>query len=59
MFVEQGDDPREVQQRSAQAVDLVDDHAIDFSGTDVIDQRVERRPIHVTAGESAIVVAGW
>ena len=50
-------DAGEVQQRPAQAVDLVDHHAVDLSGLDVGHQPLQCRPVHVAAGEAAVVVA--
>jgi len=49
--------PREVQQRPAEAVDLVDDHAVDLPGLGVFEKPLEDRAFHISAGEPAIVVA--
>jgi hypothetical protein len=49
--------PGEVQERAAQPVHLVDDHAIDLALGDVGQQAPQRRPVHVAAGEAAVVVA--
>ena len=47
----------EVEQRAAQAIDLIDDDAIDLAGFDVGHQTLESGPVHVAAGEAAVVVA--
>ena len=47
----------EVEQRSAEPVHLVHDDAVDLAGLDVGQQAFERRPVHVAAGETAVVVA--
>jgi len=46
----------EIEQRPTQAVDLVDDHAIDFARLDIGQQPVEPRSVHVPAGVAAVVV---
>ena len=46
----------EVEQRAAEAVDLVDDHAVDLACGDVGHEAFQRRAVHVAAGEPAIVV---
>ena len=56
VVVERLHDPREVEKRTAQAIDLVDDHAVDFAGVNIGQQAIEGRPIHAAAGEAAIVV---
>jgi len=48
---------REVHQRPAEAVDLVDHDHVDQPGLDVGDQLLERRPVQRAAGEAAVVVA--
>jgi hypothetical protein len=45
----------EVEQRSAQAVDLVDHHAVDSAGLHCGQQPGKRGPIHVGAGVAAVV----
>jgi hypothetical protein len=50
-------DPGEVQQRPRQPIHFVDRHAIDAARGDVGQQTLERRPLHVAAGEAAVVVA--
>ena len=47
----------EVEQRPAQPVHLVDDHAVDLARLDVGEQPLQGRTFHVAAGEPAIVVA--
>ncbi len=49
--------PGEIHERPTEAVDLVDHHAVDLAGPDVGHQALERRTIHVAAGEPAVVVA--
>jgi len=55
--LEQGEQLREVEERAAQAVDLVDDHHVDLAGLDVREQALQRRSFDVAAGEAAVVVA--
>lgn len=50
-------DAGEVQYRPAETVDLVDHHAVDLSGLDVRAQALKGGPVHVAAGESAVVKA--
>ena len=57
MLVEGLHHPGEVEQRAAEAIDLVDDHAVDASGGNVGQKTLQRRPFHVAAGEAAVVVA--
>jgi len=47
----------EVEERAAEAVDLVDDHDVDLAGVDVGEQALERGAVGVGAGEAAVVVA--
>jgi hypothetical protein len=47
----------EVEERAAQAVDLVDDHDVDLPDLDVGEESLEGRPLDVCAGEIAVVVA--
>ncbi len=56
MLVEDLHDPGEVEQGPGQAVDLVDDHAVDPPRLDVGHEPLQRRPVHVAAGEAAVVV---
>ena len=51
------DDAGEVEQRAGQPIDLVDDDAIDDARLDVAQQPLQSRPLHVAAGEAAVVVA--
>jgi hypothetical protein len=48
--------PREVKQRSAQPVDLIDNHTIDPLGLDMAEQALQSGPLQVGAAEAAIVV---
>jgi hypothetical protein len=57
VFVEQGDQLREVEERPAQAVNFVDNDRVDLPGFNVGQQPLERRAVHVAAGEAAIVIA--
>ena len=45
-----------VEQRSGQAVDLVNDNHVDLAGLDIAKQRLQRRSVHRSAGKAAIVV---
>ena len=47
----------EVEQGAAEAIDLVDDHAVDLAGLDVGHEALQGGPVHVAAGEAAVVVA--
>ena len=47
----------EVEQRPAQAVHLVDHHAVDPPGLNVGQEAFDGGPLHVAAGEAAVVVA--
>ena len=47
----------EVEQRATEAIDLVDDDAVDLAGLDVGQQALQGRSFHVAAGEAAVVVA--
>ena len=47
----------EVEQAAAKSIDFIDDHTVDPAGFDVGHQAFERWPIHVAAGETAVVVA--
>ena len=57
MLVEGLHHPGEVEQRAAEPVDLVDDHAVDLAGLDVGQQALQGGAVHVAAGEAAVVVA--
>ena len=50
-------DAGEVQQRPAEPVHLVDHHAVDLAGLDAGQEPFECGPLHVPAGEAAVVVA--
>ena len=47
----------EVGKRSRQPVDLVDDDDVDPAGPDIVQQLLERRPLHRTARKAAVVIA--
>src|SRR5690606_27072063 len=47
----------EVQQRAAQAIDLVDDYDVDASLLDVGQKSLKRRTLEVGTGEASVVVA--
>ena len=53
--VENLDDPREIHQRPAEAVNLIDDHTVDCSGLDRRQKPFQRGALHVAARESAVV----
>ncbi len=48
--------PRKVEQAAAEPVHLVDHDAVDLAGLDVGHHALERRALHVAAGEAAVVV---
>ena len=56
MSVEQFDQLGEVGERARQPVDLVDDDHVDPVSANVVEQPLERRPLHRAAGIAAIVV---
>ena len=55
--IEQGEQPGEVEQRPAEAIDLVDHHAVDLAGLDVVEQLLERGALDARAAEAAVVVS--
>jgi hypothetical protein len=55
-LVEHLDEPCEVHQCPAQAVDLVDDHDVDTAALDVGEEALQRWPFERAAGEAAVVV---
>ena len=55
--VEHLDQLGEVDQRAAEAVDLVDDHDVDLAAFDVGQQPLQRGTLQGAAGEAAVVVA--
>jgi hypothetical protein len=57
MRVHHLDQLREVHQRAAEAIDLVDDDHVDHPCLDVGQQPLQRRPLQRAAGEAAVVVA--
>jgi hypothetical protein len=58
MLVEELDEHGEVGQGSGQAIDLVDHDHIDAAGPDLGQEPLEGGPLHRSAGEAAVVVAG-
>ena len=58
MLLEQLHHLREVDQRPAEAIDLVDDDTIDFAGLDVGEQLPDAGPLEVWAGVTAVAVLG-
>ena len=57
MLVENLHQLGEVGQRPRQAVDLVDDDDVEFSGPNLLQQRLQGRALQRSAGEAAIVIA--
>src|SRR5271166_631004 len=57
MRIEQLDQLGEVGERPRQPVDLVDDDHVDPPRPNVIEQLLERRPVHRPARKAAVVVA--
>jgi hypothetical protein len=47
----------EVGKRSRQPVDLIHDDDVDLAGSDIVQQLLERRPLHRTSRKAAIVIA--
>jgi hypothetical protein len=56
VLVEDLHQPGQVEQRSAQPIHLIDDHAIDRTGFDIDQQPLQRGTGEVGAGEAAIVI---
>ena len=46
----------EIEQAATEPVDLINDNAVDGASFDVGEQSLERRPLHVPAGEAPIVI---
>ena len=59
VLFERFEDPGEVEQRPAEAVDLIDHHAVDSSRFDVLHQSPQSGAFHVAAGESSVIVGLW
>jgi hypothetical protein len=57
VFVERLYQAGEVQEGAAEPIDLVDDDHVHLARLDVGQQPPQRRPLHVAAGEAAVVVA--
>src|SRR5208282_2327381 len=55
--VEDLDQPRKIGERAGEPVDLVDDDDVDPAGSDIGEQVLQRRTLHVAAREPAIVEA--
>jgi len=53
VFFEDADDAGEVQQGSAESIQLVAHHAVDPAGFDVGQKALKRRPVHVASGKTA------
>ena len=58
-LVELSDDAREVQQRPAQTVYLINDDTVDPSSLDLLEQPMKRRTVHVGSREAAVSVDLW
>lgn len=56
VFVEDFDDPRKIQQRPGEAVDLVDHDDVDLAFFHIFEQFLQRRTLQIAAGETAVVV---
>ena len=57
MRVEQLDQLGEVSKRPRQPVDLVDDDHVNPAGPNILQQLLERRPLHRTSRKAAVVIA--
>ena len=57
MRVEEFDQLGEVGKRPRQPVDLIDDDHVDLAGPDILQQLLERRPLHRTSRKAAVVIA--
>jgi len=58
LSVEDLDQPGKIGERAGQPVDLVDDHDVDPAASDVGEQPLQRRALHIAAREPAIVIMG-
>ena len=54
--IEDVDDLGEIGKRPGQAVDLVDNDDLNLPGLNVLQKPLERRPLHRTAGQAAVIV---
>ena len=59
MFVERLYQSGKIQQAPAEAVDLIDDHTIDFAFFDVVHQAFERRTFQIASCESSVIIFLW
>jgi hypothetical protein len=59
MLLKHGHHLGKVDQRAAETVDLVDDHHVDPAGLYVRQQCLKRRPFHIAARVTAVVVMRW
>ncbi len=57
MGVEQLNQLGEVGKRPRQPVDLVDDDHVDLASPDIVQQLLQRRPLHRPARKAAVVIA--
>ena len=57
MLLEQAEQPGEVQERATEAIQFVDDDAVNLAVLDIRHQVSQGRPFRVAAGEAAVVVA--
>ena len=57
MSIQNLDDLGEVGERARQAIHLVDNDHIDALCPDIVQQPNETRPLHVAAGEPAVVIS--
>ena len=56
MLIEGLDDLGEIGERTGETIHLVDDNRIDQPGSNVVQKLFQCWPVHVAAGESAVVV---
>ena len=57
MLVKELNQLGEVGERSGEAIHLVDDDHVDATGSDLAEQPLQRRSLHRSAREAAIVIA--
>jgi hypothetical protein len=56
VLLEHAQHPREIEQRPAQTVDFIYHDAIQFARFDCVEQPCQSGPVHVGAGEAAVVI---
>ena len=58
MGIEQFDQFGKIRERAGEAVDLVHHYDVDQSLSDIFEQPLQRRALHIPAGETAVIIGG-